>query len=128
MITEDNIKKLKVSELKQDLKARGLRTGDLKPELIDRLQKSMEDKVCVLPEGVLEAITTAAKAFDKQAYWKILKPETQTQNNPLAGTNFAEPTDTEPVKIDRHHNFANTFQRHLFTGTAKKQFSTSSKK
>ena len=47
LITDADIKKLKVDELLRELKARGLTTGGLKKDLKERLEKAMVDKVSV---------------------------------------------------------------------------------
>ena len=77
----------------------------------------MVDKVPVLPANTTEAITTSEEFFAPGAYWKILSPEEETQNNPVANTPFAEPTDTGRVKVNLHHNFPHLFDRPEFTKT-----------
>ena len=47
LITDADIKKLKVDELRRELKARGLTTGVLKKDLKERLENSMFNKVSV---------------------------------------------------------------------------------
>ena len=76
----------------------------------------MDDRAPVLPENVAEPITTAADSFEGSAYLKILKPQALPEENPIANTPFAEPTNSERVKTNRHHNFVETFMRPPFTG------------
>ena len=45
LISDDDIKKLKVDQLRQELKARGLGICGLKNELKERLEKSMVNKI-----------------------------------------------------------------------------------
>ena len=45
LISDDDIKKLKVDQLRQELKARGLGILGMKNELKERLEKSMVNKI-----------------------------------------------------------------------------------
>ena len=71
LITDNEIKKLKVSELREELKRRKLsRTGN-KPDLVARLQHAMEEKTPVFPEGVSKA---TPESFAAGSFWEILHP------------------------------------------------------
>ena len=43
-LSDNDIKKLRVDGLRKELKSRGLGTGGLKQDLVDRLKKAMSDK------------------------------------------------------------------------------------
>ena len=71
LITDNDIQKLKVAELREELKSRKLsRTGN-KPDLVARLQQAMKDKTPVFPEGVSEATPAS---FAAGSFWEILHP------------------------------------------------------
>ena len=94
LITDNEIKRLKVAKLREELKRRKLsRTGN-KPDLVARLQRVMEEKTPVFPEGVSEA---TPESFAAGSFWEILHP--------------GEPTlQKMPKYLGRTRNYHTKFQ------------------
>ena len=91
-ITETEMKKMKVTQLRQELKNRGLSNHGLKPALLERLQKAVKDQVPLVAEQNTEKISTQAHFFDEKAFWKKIEPSNVAQD-PLNNTPFREPTE-----------------------------------
>jgi len=72
-ISDADIGKLGVNNLRTEFKMRGLGRGGLKPELVARLKKAMIDKAPLKKDQESEAANVAV--FAAGAYWKVLKPE-----------------------------------------------------
>ena len=66
LIADSEMKKLKVDELRRELKNRGLGTGGLKKDLQARLKKAMEDRVPIVSAVTKEA--APATVFGEGVY------------------------------------------------------------
>ena len=84
LITKADIKKLKVDDLRRELKARGLTNGGLKKYLKERLEKAMVDKVTVASSISEEAAPPLVLGEDTQ--WKTLTPLEEPVFDPTAST------------------------------------------
>ena len=72
LISYDDIKKLKVDQLRQELKARGLGIRGLKNELKEGLEKSMVNKI---PTANIASEEEAPQhVFGNGLFWKTLAP------------------------------------------------------
>ena len=96
VIEKEVMKKLKRDRLKYELRIRGLPLSGNKPELLERLEKAIEDKVKVVGGGKLCANEKKSKkkddgqkkkagmgVFADGAYWKILQPDEDAVKEPL---------------------------------------------
>ena len=122
------MKKLKVSELREELKKRRKATGGLKAVLLDRLREAMTSEAPVYSSP--EIVPTKKKAknagvydLPSDAWWKILQtkstveePTNLTFRLPRAPTVNPEDAATVPVKF----NFAEKFNRPKFAGVSRR--------
>ena len=90
LITEEDMNKMKVDELKAELKKRGLAVRGKKDELKEKLKKAMEDKVPVLATATSEP-TRANQGFAEGTFWQFLHPEDEAVPDPTEGTDFFRP-------------------------------------
>ena len=112
-ILEGAIMKMKVVELRQELKARNLSTTGKKDELQERLKKAMVDKNPIAGEISSEPVAQP-KAFMSGAYWKKLDPCSDPVLDPTANTIFREPTNTQEVDGVKHYDFQDKFDCPVF--------------
>ena len=93
LISDEEIDKLKVQGLCNELKNRGLSPLGLKEELRDRLKTAMKKKVLIYREKEMEVLDPDKSEFCDGAYWKILRPEEKDIAEPTATSSFFPPTD-----------------------------------
>ena len=96
VLDEDSIKKMKVKELREALKARGMSTKGLKAELVDQLVQGVAKGVTVIEDRPIEeAQNNAGDAFAPGYYWKLLETEGPTVDESvmtIGGVRFRGPT------------------------------------
>ena len=116
LISDADIKKLKVDHLRTELKMRGLGRGGLKAELVARLKQAMIDKVPMKNDQASEAAN--AVVFATGAYWKVLTPDDTEIEDPNHNTQFHAPTvGEEEVPVVKKMNYPHVFDRAPFVGT-----------
>ena len=72
LISYDDIKKLKVDQLRQELKARGLCIRGLKNELKETLEKAIVNKIPM--ENIASEEEAPHHVFGNGVFWKTLAP------------------------------------------------------
>ena len=72
LISDNDIAKLKVDQLRKELKARGLGIRGLKNDLKERLEKAMVDKIPMA--NVVNEEVAPQHVFGDGVYWKTLAP------------------------------------------------------
>ena len=114
-ISDDAIDKMKVNELKDELKKRNAPVGGKKNELVKRLKKCIEDKVVVGGKNKEKSSkprkNNGLGSFIDGAYWKILEPESNAVVEPVNKTfkKCREPTidkDAADYFVPIKHNFS----------------------
>ena len=104
LIADAYIKKLKLDELRRELKARVFTTDGLKTDLKKRLEKDMVDKV-----SVLSSISEAAApplVFGEGLQWKTLTPLEEPVFDSTVSTEYHAPTvGPEEVSVVKKSNF-----------------------
>ena len=122
-IPENVLSKLKVLELREELRKRGVASSGNKPVLLERLKKALEDKRPVIPDTAETAPgqeTLSDANFASGAYWRVMDPTTEAVD-PTKGKTFYSPT--EPANISERleqaikRNFDDVFDRPPFCGT-----------
>jgi Transposase IS4/SAP domain len=116
LIEDEEIKKMSVHLLRNELSKRGLSKDGRKKELVDRLIKSMVDKIPI-------TITTAneqedMRGFAKNAYWKLLVPMQAPVQEPVNPVRAYAPTLPAEEDAPKKYNFAEVFERPQFTGNS----------
>ena len=113
LIPDNEMKKLKVDELRRELKNRGISTGGLKKDLQARLKKAMKDRVPIVSALTKEA--ASATVFGEGVYWKTLVPNEEPVSNLSEGKYFHAPTvGAKEVPVVNKRNFSATFDRQPF--------------
>ena len=87
IIDLNDIKKMKVDQLRKELRLRGLSHRGLKQELIERLNKACEDKVPLINEATT---SVGPSGFDTNAKWKLLKHHEEAE----------EPDSLDPLLVE----------------------------
>ena len=125
LITEDAMKKLKVVELRSELRKRGLASSGNKPVLLERLQKAMAEKTPVLEEGTHDNTQEALNDdnFSSNAYWRSLDPTVDVVDPTKNAEDLHSPT--EPAEASQRSqqpekkSFPDSFDRPVFLGKVK---------
>ena len=112
-ITREALMKLKVDELRRELKKRGIPVSGNKNVLQVKLQKAMDDKVPVLTETDKER-PAQPNLFHPNAFWERLHPGEEPVEDPTDGTHFFSPTDPEQAK-PKLYDYPDIFDRPPFT-------------
>ena len=120
LISDDDIKKLKVEGLRKELKMRGLSSKGLKSELVDRLKKAMTDRVSIVVAENTEAANAAA--FGDKTFWIKLTPLDGIVRDFNVGTPYHAPTEDILDKEEQQaegvskRNYGEIFDRPPFVG------------
>ena len=119
---------MKVVELREELKKRGIKVTGKKAELQTRLLEGVLAGVEVLADRpVEESNNSAGDAFHPGAYWKLLEPSGPAVNEAemtIDGVRFREPTmPAEEHELNRDdrpkkRNYSEIFDRAPFTRSA----------
>ena len=80
LLTDDEMKRLRVDGLQKKLKAKGLSIKRLKVELIYRLKKAMENKITIVT--VTNDEDVPSNVFEDGVMWKRLEPLGKTLGEP----------------------------------------------
>ena len=101
----DMVDKMKVVELKAELKKRGVSIRGKKEELINRLKKAIEEKMPIVGEGNdKNELDYAGEGFPLGAKWELeeANDDVNEQDNDMIieGIRFREPTQNESDDID----------------------------
>ena len=115
--TDDEIKKMKVKELKLYLKDNYnivLKGGALKAEYVAKLSELVQNKVpfCTHRDSIEVENMAVGSIFNPTAYWKELQPGEEVNDDGLVvdGETFYEPTGEEGVSIRvKKRNYSHTF-------------------
>ena len=116
LISDDDIKKLKVDELCQELKERGLCISGLNNELKERLEKAMDNKIPM--ENIASEEEAPQNVLGNGLFWKTLAPLEEPIKDPTVGTQFHQPTSAYVPVVERR-NYSQTFDQAPFVGVVK---------
>ena len=116
IISDDDIKKMKVVQLRQKLKARGLGIRGLKNELKETLEKAMVNKIPMANKASEKE--APQHVFGNKVFWKTLAPLEEPIKYPRVGTQFHQPT-SDDVPVAEKRNYSQTFDRAPFIGVSK---------
>ena len=106
--TNDELKKMKVSELKALLTERRLRTAGLKNALVHRLSESYKSTATPLGENELQA----PEGFPATSRWKQLIAETEPVN--LPPSRFRNPTQMDVTTPTKKYDYAEEWNRNEY--------------
>ena len=128
VLDADKINGMKVAELRDELKKRGIRVTGKKSELQTRLLEGVLAGVEVLADRpVEESNNSAGDAFHPGSYWKLLEPSGPAVNESdmtVGGVRFRDPTmPAEEHELNRNdrpkkRNYSEIFDRAPFTRSA----------
>ena len=102
ILTDDEIKKLKVVGLKKELRTRGLSHTGKKAELVERLKKAMIDKV-----PIIDTITMSAgpNGFHPNAKWRLLEASKEEVKEPeCVDPTLVAPSEARYKRNNDHNN------------------------
>lgn len=129
-IPEDVLKKMTVADLKQQLLIREVQFASnlKKPGLLQRLRESLQQSVTVKHFGGesqqqkkkgkgKKKTTDDMSGFAPGAQWVPLSPDTVVEEPENTIRNARAPTDMDNPVVAVKHNFAEHFDRPIFTGT-----------
>ena len=124
VLTEENVMKMVVTELKKHLKDRALSIKGKKSELQERLKDAVRNNAPLVSEMDRNtAENLAGDAFDPGARWVLLEPDEEIQVEEevleVDGVNFHGPTSDRAEKGAKRYNYREQFDRLPFTGRAK---------
>jgi hypothetical protein len=127
-IEEEDLKKMKASQLRDELRCRYESTSGTKSELLKRLEISLQEEKpkysiqYIKNEKKKKATGTKKKGSNgldrvsKDAYWQELKPKDAVVEEPINESFSISQAPTVPVK----HNFDDVFDIPVFAGKANK--------
>lgn len=124
-LSAEDMQKLKVAELRNELRKRGLATFGNKAALRDRLKDAIERNVPSMHDigGENDAgqhRNQADPTYDVGSHWMALEQDGDIIHDSLSDINH-EPTIPEHENVSNHsqkRNFSQTFDRPVFTGKA----------
>ena len=131
-LTVEDAKKLKLTELRTELRKRGITVSGNKPQLLNRLIDAINKNVGIIAEGTVEGggrkqgqCNQADPTFDVVSYWQLLKPDGDVIDEDFrieGGDDFYAPTVPQGERVSNHvkkQNYSLQFDRPVFTGQAK---------
>ena len=122
-LTEDAVGKMKVSELREHLKKRGLAINGLKAVLVERLKEAVKNNVPLLKEGeggraTDEGNLAKDECFPPGSHWELMEAtgEEIEEDMNVGGIQFVGPTEQlEEINLgQKKRNFTETFDRAPF--------------
>jgi hypothetical protein len=122
-IPTDDLEKMKVKELKEELSKRGQSVKGKKEDLFARLKESLKNRHPVLNTSDKEARKTDnLEGFAPTARWKPLVPIPEPLEDPNTNPRFRAPTipANEAAFVPTKHNYVELFDRRPFGGRSKK--------
>ena len=119
IVSPDEVKKMKVTELKVELRKRGLAVRGKKEELVDRMLDALAKGVPLIQNLTQKQIDNLADdAFSPGAYWEELVCDGEVLND-ITPEGFRAPTVPEgETPAMQKRNYTQTFDRMAFTGMA----------
>ena len=121
-IPEEQLKKLKVVELKSELAKRSQPVSGLKNVLLERLKAALQQHLPLLTQADQAACSVNdLTGFSPNAHWKALVPNDESVVEPQNVTGLRAPTipEDDAAFIPQKHNFSETFDRAQFLGKEK---------
>ena len=121
-IPEEQLKKLKVVELKSELAKCGQPVTGLKNVLLERLKAALQQRLPLLTQADQAARSVDdLTGFSPHAHWKALFPNDESVVEPQNVTGLRAPTipEDDATFIPQKHNFSETFDRAPFLGKEK---------
>ena len=121
-IPEEQLKKLKVVELKSELAKRGQPVSGLKNVLLERLKAALQQRLPLLTQADQAACSVDdLTGFSPHARWKALVPNDEAVVEPQNVTGLRAPTipEDDATFVPQKHNFSETFDRAPFLGKEK---------
>ncbi len=124
VLTEADVMKMKVSELKTHLKRRALSVRGKKSELQERLKVALRNNAQLVNEMDPETVANlAGDTFDAGARWFLLEPdmddEVEEEVLEIDGVDFHGPTSDGAQKGASRYNYSDEFDRPVFNGMGK---------
>lgn len=123
-IPKEVLKKMKVADLRKELKARGYPVDGKKNDLLDRLTTAIEEGAPVLSEECLaQRKEDELTGFPPTAHWVPLDPLTEVVQEPINVSDEMHPPTVPADEVEflkPKHNFGEKFQREEFAGTEKR--------
>ena len=114
-ITDTEIGKMKVDDLRAELTKRGISKNGLKKELVEKLTRAMADKVPIVNQETTCAPTTG---FPTTAQWHLIDSESlDTVSNPINEVDIAyAPNDRKGLGMARKYDYKEDWSRDVFDG------------
>ena len=117
-LSDENIDKMKVSELRVELERRGMSKNGLKAVLIQRLKEAVSQKVPLLTDRPDDEVANnAGDGFDGGAFWQLLEPEGPELDEScmeVDGVIFRAPTTTE---LEHNSNYPDRPKKRNYSAT-----------
>ena len=126
-LTQVEIERMKVGELKVELSKRGLPVRGLKKALVERLQKAVSENVPMMNNGGQQSSgengatenVGAGQHFCPTAQWKLLECTGEFLNETATASNLRAPTvPFGETSLVMKRNYAEEFDRMQFNGKA----------
>ena len=118
----DQLKKLKVVELKSELAKRGQPVSGLKNVLLERLKAALQQHLPLLTQAD-QAVRSVddLTGISPNAHWKALVSNDKSVVEPQNVTSLCAPTipEDDAAFVPQKHNFSETFDRAPFLGKEK---------
>ena len=116
LISDEDIKNMRVDKLHTELKKRGLGRGGLKGDLAEMIQQEIIDKVPIKNDQANEV--AKKNVFAEGDYWKVIDTKDTDIDDPTTRNNLNAPTvGNDKVTVVKKRNYAHVFDRAPFSGT-----------